>query len=207
MWVMPQRGRPPTHDPGEPPRRYAWREGKKTVSAPVTLEQWRTLRNVATKTDRSHTDLIIEALDDLAVKYGEQPQPPTGNGVARAMPRPARVAALADRALTGWTPTLDDVQAVLDFMREHGLPGEPRTREIEQKIKTGAALTSADTFWIEWFLPPVTQKRIDPRLAPSPHFWAFPRRARAVTPERLSTGLFPDFGDRRDQHLVSGAAK
>jgi len=40
----------------------------------VTVEKWRTLRNIATRTARTHTDLITEALDDLAAKYGEQPQ-------------------------------------------------------------------------------------------------------------------------------------
>jgi hypothetical protein len=44
----------------------------------VTIEKWRALRNVATKTDRSHTDLIAEAIDDLAPKYGEPPEPPKG---------------------------------------------------------------------------------------------------------------------------------
>jgi hypothetical protein len=80
-----QRGRPRTHDPGEP-RRFDYRDGKKQVSAFVTLEKWRTLRNVATKTERSQTDLLTEAIDDLAVKYGEQPHPPTGKKTSRRGP-------------------------------------------------------------------------------------------------------------------------
>jgi hypothetical protein len=47
------------------------REGKKQVSAFVTVEKWRKLRNIATNTERTHTDLIAEAIDDLAAKYGE----------------------------------------------------------------------------------------------------------------------------------------
>jgi hypothetical protein len=77
-----QRGRPRTHDPGEP-RRFDYRDGKKQVSAFVTLEKWRSLRNVATKTERSHTDLINEALDDLAEKYREQPTEPSGKKTSR----------------------------------------------------------------------------------------------------------------------------
>jgi hypothetical protein len=38
--------------------------GKKQVSAYVTVEKWRKLRNVATNTERTHTDLIAEAIDD-----------------------------------------------------------------------------------------------------------------------------------------------
>ena len=59
------------------------REEKKQIGAFVTKEQWRKLRNVATKTERSQTALIIEAIDDLAVKYGEQPQEPTGKKTSR----------------------------------------------------------------------------------------------------------------------------
>ena len=54
------------------------REGKKQVSAFVTLDRWRRLRNVATKTARTQTDLLTEAIDDLAAKYGEQPKQPAG---------------------------------------------------------------------------------------------------------------------------------
>ena len=39
------------------------REGKKQVSAFVTLDRWRKLRNIATKTTRTQTDLITEAID------------------------------------------------------------------------------------------------------------------------------------------------
>jgi len=46
------------------------------------------LRNVATKTERSHTDLIAEALDDLAEKYGEQAQEPGGKKSSPRGPRP-----------------------------------------------------------------------------------------------------------------------
>jgi hypothetical protein len=64
------------------------REGKKQVSAFVTLDHWRKLRNVATKTARTQTDLITEAIADLAVKYGEQPQQPTGRKTKRREPTP-----------------------------------------------------------------------------------------------------------------------
>jgi hypothetical protein len=86
-------------------------------------------------------------------------------------------------SVTDWTPSLDDVQDALAFMRER-LTGplaeqcERRLRHIGDKIKAGEALTMSDNFSVAWWLPPVTQKRIDPRLAPSPHFWAFPRRSR-----------------------------
>jgi hypothetical protein len=86
---MAQRGRPRTHDPDEP-RRFNYRDGKKQVSAFVTKAQWRTLRNVATKTERSHTDLIAEALDDLAEKYGEQAQEPGGKKSPPRGPAPER---------------------------------------------------------------------------------------------------------------------
>jgi hypothetical protein len=56
--------------------------GMKQVSAVVTVEKWRTLRNVATKTERSQTDLIAEAIDDLAMKYAE-PGPPKAAGRKR----------------------------------------------------------------------------------------------------------------------------
>ena len=54
------------------------RQRKKQVSAFVTLEQWRTLRNIATNTERTHTELIAEAIDDLATKYAEPQAPKTG---------------------------------------------------------------------------------------------------------------------------------
>jgi hypothetical protein len=44
------------------------------------------LRNVATKTERSQTDLITEALDDLAAKYGERPKEPTDRRTSRRDP-------------------------------------------------------------------------------------------------------------------------
>jgi hypothetical protein len=50
------------------------------------MEKWRALRNLATKTDRKQTDLINEALDDLAVKYGEQPQQPKSKNPTRRGP-------------------------------------------------------------------------------------------------------------------------
>lgn len=84
-----QRGRPRTHDPDEP-RRFDYRDGKKQVSAFVTIEKWRALRNVATKTVRSHTDLLNEAVDDLVVKYGEQPQEPGEKKTSRRGPAPER---------------------------------------------------------------------------------------------------------------------
>jgi hypothetical protein len=61
------------------------RQGKKQVSAFVTLEKWRALRNVATKTARNQTELITEALDDLAAKYGEQPRQAKARNTARAL--------------------------------------------------------------------------------------------------------------------------
>jgi hypothetical protein len=87
--VTSGRGRPRTHDPDEP-RRFDCRDGKKQVSAFVTKAQWRTLRNVATKTERSHSDLIAEALDDLAEKYGEQAQEPGGQKSSPRGPAPER---------------------------------------------------------------------------------------------------------------------
>jgi hypothetical protein len=43
---------------------------------------------IATKTERSQTDLLTEAIDDLAVKYGEQPKEPTGKKTSRHDPSP-----------------------------------------------------------------------------------------------------------------------
>jgi|SRR6266850_4378113 hypothetical protein len=80
--AMAQRGRPRTRGPGEP-RQHAYREGKKTVSAPVTIEKWKKLRHVVTETQRPATDLINEAIDMLAEKYGEQPPQPTGRKTKR----------------------------------------------------------------------------------------------------------------------------
>lgn len=60
----------------------AHREGKKQVSAFVTIEKWRSLRNIATKTERTQTDLLTEAIDDLARKYAE-PVAPKGGGRKR----------------------------------------------------------------------------------------------------------------------------
>jgi hypothetical protein len=79
---MAQRGRPRTRAPGEP-RPDAYREGKKTVQAVVTVEKWKTLRRVVTETERTANDLLGEAIDMLAEKYGEQPQPPTGKRTSR----------------------------------------------------------------------------------------------------------------------------
>lgn len=79
---MAQRGRPRSRQEGEP-RQHAYREGKKTISAPVTLEKWKTLRHVVTETQRTATDLISEAIDMLAEKYGEQPKQPTARKTTR----------------------------------------------------------------------------------------------------------------------------
>jgi hypothetical protein len=64
------------------------REGKKQVSAFVTVEKWRKLRNVATNTDRTQTDLIDEAIDLLAEKYGTGPKQPTAKKTKRREPSP-----------------------------------------------------------------------------------------------------------------------
>jgi hypothetical protein len=45
------------------------RLGKKTVSATVTVAQWKKLRHVVTETERTASDLISEAIDHLAEKY------------------------------------------------------------------------------------------------------------------------------------------
>jgi len=85
---------------------------------------------------------------------------------------------------TAWTPTLDDVEDAIAFMRELGLTGPlaaqcaRQLREIGDKIKAGEALTRSDNFWIAWWLPPAGPTHIDPRLAPSPHLWGFPPRWR-----------------------------
>jgi hypothetical protein len=86
--------------------------------------------------------------------------------------------------MTDWTPTPDDIEDAIAFMREVGLTGplaqqcERRLRESGDKIKAGEGLTTSDNFWVSWWLPPARPKRIDPRLVPSPHLWAFPRRSR-----------------------------
>jgi hypothetical protein len=51
------------------------RQGKKTVQATVTVEKWKILRHIVTDTERTASDLMSEAIDLLAVKYGE-PAPP-----------------------------------------------------------------------------------------------------------------------------------
>jgi hypothetical protein len=53
------------------------RQGKKLVGGWVTVEKWKTLRHLVTETERTANDLISEAIDDLAQKYGEQEQKPT----------------------------------------------------------------------------------------------------------------------------------
>lgn len=73
------------HPPDEP-RHYPDREGKKQVSAFVTVEKWRTLRNVATNTQRTATDLLTEAIDVLAEKYADRP--PADRPPADRPPRP-----------------------------------------------------------------------------------------------------------------------
>ena len=59
------------------------------VLAPVEVVQviWGTGvdTNVATKTARNQTELITEALDDLAAKYGEQPRQAKARNTARAL--------------------------------------------------------------------------------------------------------------------------
>jgi hypothetical protein len=52
------------------------REGKKQVSAFVTVEKWKTLRHMVTDTQRTANDLLDEAIDMLAAKYGERPKSP-----------------------------------------------------------------------------------------------------------------------------------
>lgn len=56
------------------------RQGKKSVQAFVTVEQWKKLRHIVTETQRDGSSLISEAIDMLAEKYGEQPkEPPSRN--------------------------------------------------------------------------------------------------------------------------------
>jgi hypothetical protein len=56
--------------------------GKNDETRPTrTVEKWKTLRHLVTDTERTASDLIAEAIDDLAAKYGE-PKPP------KAAPRP-----------------------------------------------------------------------------------------------------------------------
>jgi hypothetical protein len=62
------------------------RLGKKTVSATVTIEQWKKLRHVVTETQRPASDLISEAIDDLARKYGEHPKEAAGKTTSRRRP-------------------------------------------------------------------------------------------------------------------------
>jgi hypothetical protein len=59
------------------------REGKKQVSAFVSVEQWKTLRHIVTDTQRTANELIDEAITLLAEKYREQPQQPTGKKISR----------------------------------------------------------------------------------------------------------------------------
>jgi hypothetical protein len=84
---MAQRGRPRARGSDEP-RRYAYREGKKTVSATVTVEKWKTLRHVVTETQRTANDLLDEAITLLAEKYGQQPKQRTGRKGRRGNPSP-----------------------------------------------------------------------------------------------------------------------
>lgn len=65
------------------------RAGKKMVGAWVTKEKWKTLRHIVTETERTAGDLIAEAIDDLAAKYGEeQPKEPKAKGRKRREPSP-----------------------------------------------------------------------------------------------------------------------
>jgi hypothetical protein len=59
------------------------REGKKQVAAFVTVAKWKTLRHIVTETERTADNLIDEAIDMLAEKYGEQPKQPTGKKTSR----------------------------------------------------------------------------------------------------------------------------
>jgi hypothetical protein len=59
------------------------RQGKKTAQAFVTVEKWKKLRHIVTETQRTADNLIDEAIDMLAEKYGEQPQQPTGKKTSR----------------------------------------------------------------------------------------------------------------------------
>jgi hypothetical protein len=69
-------------------RRYAYREGKKTVSATVTIEKWKTLRRVVTETQRTANDLLDEAITLLDEKYGQPPRQPKGRKARSGDPSP-----------------------------------------------------------------------------------------------------------------------
>jgi hypothetical protein len=62
------------------------REGKKQVSAFVSVEQWKTLRHIVTDTQRTANDLIDEAITLLAEKYPTHPA--TGAKPARRRTAP-----------------------------------------------------------------------------------------------------------------------
>jgi antitoxin-like ribbon-helix-helix protein len=64
------------------------REGKKQVSAFVTVEKWKTLRHLVTDTERTANDLIDEAITLLAEKYGTEPKQPTGKKTSQRKPSP-----------------------------------------------------------------------------------------------------------------------
>jgi chitodextrinase len=55
------------------------RIGKKMIGAYVTLDEWRELRDVSTKTGRTQDDLLREAIPLLADKYAVHSQA-TRNG-------------------------------------------------------------------------------------------------------------------------------
>jgi hypothetical protein len=59
------------------------RQDKKQVAAFVTVEKWKTLRHIVTETQRTANDLITEAIDMLADKYGTRPKQPTGRKISR----------------------------------------------------------------------------------------------------------------------------
>jgi hypothetical protein len=65
------------------------REGKKGVLTYVSLEEWKTLRHLATETERSADDLMREALTLLIDKHHPQTQP-TRNG--KKTPHPTKSA-------------------------------------------------------------------------------------------------------------------
>jgi hypothetical protein len=64
------------------------RQGKKQVSAFVTVEKWKTLRHLVTDTERTANDLIDEAITLLAEKYGNQPQQPKPRKTSQRKPSP-----------------------------------------------------------------------------------------------------------------------
>jgi hypothetical protein len=66
------------------------RQGKKQVSAFVTVEKWKKLRHVVTETERTANDLLSEAIDMLAEKYGTGPIQPTGRKTKRREPSPGQ---------------------------------------------------------------------------------------------------------------------